>query len=81
MNMLVPLSDTMTVISKKWVFRLKYHVDGSIDIYKAYKVRFVTKWFQQILSFGFFDTFSPIIKASTIFFSCDFWLGYLVSRF
>lgn len=51
------------VIGSKWVFHMKYLVDGYIDRYKA---RLVAQGFTQVLGFGFTHTFSPVVKASTI---------------
>ena len=53
----------MNVIDSKWIFRVKYNSDGAIQRYKA---RLVTKGFQQYAGVEFTDTFSPVIKASTI---------------
>lgn len=47
----------------KWVFRIKCLPDGSIDKYKA---RLVAKGFHQRPRIDFHDTFSPVIKNSTI---------------
>ena len=41
---LVDLLEDKTPIGLKWVFKLKYHADGSI---KKYKVRFVAKGYAQ----------------------------------
>ncbi|KAL6344904.1 hypothetical protein AAG906_006662 [Vitis piasezkii] len=60
---LVPFHPSMNVIDSKWIFRVKYNSDGTIQRYKA---RLVAKGFQQYAGVKFTDTFSPMIKASTI---------------
>ena len=41
----------------------KNKADGTLDKFKA---RLVAKGFQQIIGVNFFETYSPIVKASTI---------------
>ena len=60
---LVPPSPTQNVVGCKWVFRIKRNSDGSISKYKA---RLVTKGFHQWPGVDFHDTFSPIVKPTTI---------------
>ncbi|KAL5788351.1 hypothetical protein ACOSP7_005300 [Xanthoceras sorbifolium] len=60
---LVPSSNDMNILGNKWVFRTKYHPDGSVSKFKA---RLVVNGFHQTPSLDFFDTYSPVIKASTI---------------
>ena len=60
---LVPSNKQMKIVNNKWVFRIKYHVDGSIQRYKAH---LVAKGFQQTPRVDFFETFSPVIKPCTI---------------
>ncbi|KAH9651467.1 hypothetical protein KPL70_026754 [Citrus sinensis] len=51
------------VIGNKWVFKIKYNPDGTI---LKYKVRLVAKGFHQTHSVDYTETFSPVVKASTV---------------
>lgn len=59
----VPSLLKYNVVGNKWVFKLKHNVDDSIQQYKA---QLVAKGFHQHLDINFFETFSPVAKASTI---------------
>lgn len=60
---LVQLESGMNVVGCKWVFRVKQKVDGSME---RYKVRLVAKGFNQVESQDFFETFSSVVKPTTV---------------
>uniref|UniRef100_A0A803Q706 Reverse transcriptase Ty1/copia-type domain-containing protein n=1 Tax=Cannabis sativa TaxID=3483 RepID=A0A803Q706_CANSA len=60
---LVPRRPGMSVIDNRWVYRVKLNKDGTVQRLKAC---LVTKGFQQQLGVDFYETFSPVVKSSTI---------------
>ena len=60
---LVHPQPTQNIIGCKWIFRVKRNLDGSVA---WYKIRLVAKGFNQCLGVDFHDTFSPIVKPTTI---------------
>jgi hypothetical protein len=51
------------VVTGKWIFRHKFHSDGSLARRKA---RWVLRGFSQRPGIDYDETFSPVIKPSTI---------------
>ena len=60
---LVPAPPNANIIDCKWVYKLKHNLDCPIARYKA---RLVAKGFSQTHGLDYFETFSPIVKVSTI---------------
>ncbi|GKA07055.1 putative RNA-directed DNA polymerase [Tanacetum coccineum] len=60
---LVPRASTTNVVDGKWVYRLKRDKNGAIIRYKA---RFVAKGCRQEPGIDFHETFSPVVKLTTI---------------
>ncbi|KAG7587359.1 GAG-pre-integrase domain [Arabidopsis thaliana x Arabidopsis arenosa] len=60
---LVPRQPHFNVVGCKWIFKNKFQSNGSLDRCKA---RLVAKGYNQQYGHDYTDTFSPVIKSTTI---------------
>ena len=60
---LVPPKQGTNIIDHKWVYKIKKNANGDIERYKA---RLVAKGFKQRCGVDYEDSFSPMVKATTI---------------
>ncbi|CAH9096026.1 unnamed protein product [Cuscuta epithymum] len=60
---LVPFDRTKNIVGCKWIYKTKYHSDGSIERHKA---RLVAQGFNQQAGIDFSDTFSHVVKPTTV---------------
>jgi len=50
-------------IGCKWIYKIKYHFDRTVECHKA---RVVSKRFTQLEGLDFLDTFAPVAKLTTL---------------
>ena len=60
---LVPTSPRNKAIGCRWIYKVKYNVDGSVNRYKA---RLVAKGYAQMHGVDYEETFAPVAKMTMV---------------
>jgi hypothetical protein len=60
---IVPRPEGKSVVTSKWIDKIKHAVDGSVEKYKA---RFVARGFSQVEGVDYDETFSPVARYTSI---------------
>ncbi|CAL2245419.1 unnamed protein product [Prunus armeniaca] len=60
---LVPCPSRKNIVGSKWIYKIKRNADGSIARYKA---RLVAQGFSQQQGLDFSETFSPVVRHTTV---------------
>jgi hypothetical protein len=54
---IVPRPERKSVVTSKWIYKIKHATDGSVE---KYKTRFVARGLSQIVGVDYDETFAPI---------------------
>jgi hypothetical protein len=60
---LVPRLEGKSVVTSRWLYKIKYVADGNIEKHKA---RFVARGFSQIEGIDYDETFAPVARYTSI---------------
>ena len=59
----VPRPEGKSVVTSKWIYKIKHALDGSIEKFKAH---FVARGFSQVEGVDYDETFAPVARFSSI---------------
>ena len=59
----VPRPQGKSVVTSKWIYKVKFSADGSVEKCKA---RFVARGFSQKEGIDYDETFTPVVRYSSI---------------
>ena len=60
---IVPKPEGKSVVSSKWIYKIKHTTDGSIEKYKG---KFVASGFSQKKGIDYEETFAPVARYTSI---------------
>jgi hypothetical protein len=60
---IVPRPERRSVVTSKWIYKIKHIADGSI---KKHKERLVSRGFSQVEGIDYEETFAPIARYTSI---------------
>ena len=60
---IVPKPEGKSIVSSKWIYKIKHVVDKSIEKYKA---RFVARYFSEKEGIDYEETFAPVARYTSI---------------
>jgi hypothetical protein len=60
---IVPRPKGKSVVTSKWIYKIKHAADGSVEKYKA---RFVARGFSQVEGIDYEETFAPVARYTSI---------------
>jgi hypothetical protein len=60
---IVPRPEGKSIVTSKWIYKIKHTVDRSIE---RHKMRFVARGFSQVEGIDYEDTFAPVARYTSI---------------